>query len=138
MVLLVCVQARINEVNQAMIRGGLQFGATAESPQELAQYPFRHEKADYSVYWDVRKGLIPIVGGARESGMHCLWYFLQGVEALSSQNACCCALFGSSSRLSAVACRIMNHRAGFAASSPGCIRQSLNCTQTFQSHGQVS
>ncbi|KAK9843234.1 hypothetical protein WJX74_009043 [Apatococcus lobatus] len=62
------LQARINEVNQAMVRGGLQFGATAENPQELSQYPFRHEKADYSVYWDVRKGLIPIVGGARESG----------------------------------------------------------------------
>ena len=63
------VQARINEVNQAMIRGGLQFGATAEKPQDITMYPFRKEKADYSVYWDVRKGLIPIVGGARESGM---------------------------------------------------------------------
>lgn len=61
-------QARINEVNQALIRGGLQFGATAEKAQDLSMYPFRHEKADYSVYWDVRKGLIPIVGGARESG----------------------------------------------------------------------
>lgn len=63
------MQARINEVNQAMIRGGLQFGATAEKPQDISMYPFRKEKADYSVYWDVRKGLIPIVGGARESGM---------------------------------------------------------------------
>ena len=52
-----------------MIRGGLQFGAKQDTPQELSMYPFKHEKADYSVYWDVRKGLIPIVGGARESGM---------------------------------------------------------------------
>ncbi len=67
----ICIpeQARINEVNQALVRGGLQFGAKAESPQELSMYPFKHEKADYSVYWDVRKGLIPIVGGARESGV---------------------------------------------------------------------
>ena len=28
----------------------------------------RHDPADYNVYWDMRKGLIPIVGGAREVG----------------------------------------------------------------------
>ena len=94
-----------------MIRGGLQFGATAENPQELTQYPFRHEKADYSVYWDVRKGLIPIVGGARESGGHFPWYSLHGAEALFVDghlpDACCCTLPGSSSRLSAVACQLL-------------------------------
>ncbi len=29
---------------------------------------FRHDPKDYGVYWDARKGLIPIVGGAREPG----------------------------------------------------------------------
>lgn len=53
-----------------MIRAGLAFGAKADTPQELSMYPFKHEKKDYSVYWDVRKGLIPIVGGARESGIY--------------------------------------------------------------------
>ncbi len=29
---------------------------------------FRHDPKDFNVYWDMRKGLIPIVGGARETG----------------------------------------------------------------------
>jgi len=34
----------------------------------LNTYEFKMDKKDYNVYWDVRKGLIPIVGGARETG----------------------------------------------------------------------
>ena len=37
-------------------------------PCSLDAYGFKHDKRDYNVYWDVRKGLIPIVGGARETG----------------------------------------------------------------------
>ena len=29
---------------------------------------FKHDPKDFNVYWDMRKGLIPIVGGARETG----------------------------------------------------------------------
>lgn len=29
---------------------------------------FRHDPKEYNVFWDARKGLIPIVGGARETG----------------------------------------------------------------------
>ena len=52
----------------ALLQSGLPFGATAAKPQELDLYGFKHEPKDYNVYWDVRKGLIPIVGGARETG----------------------------------------------------------------------
>lgn len=31
-------------------------------------YEFHHDAKKYKTYWDVRKGLIPIVGGAREPG----------------------------------------------------------------------
>ena len=31
-------------------------------------YPFSKDPAVYGVYWDVRKGLIPMVGGGREAG----------------------------------------------------------------------
>lgn len=32
-------------------------------------YGFKKDPKDFNVYWDVRKGLIPIVGGARETGL---------------------------------------------------------------------
>ena len=34
----------------------------------LQTYEFKHSTKDANVYWDVRKGLIPIVGAAREAG----------------------------------------------------------------------
>jgi len=34
----------------------------------LADYPFSTDAAECKLFWDVRKGLIPIVGGAREAG----------------------------------------------------------------------
>ena len=62
------MQERIAEVRGALLQSGLPFGATAAKPQELDLYGFKFEPKDYNVYWDVRKGLIPIVGGARETG----------------------------------------------------------------------
>ena len=61
-------QERIAEVKQALLRARLPFGAKAAAPMDLEAYEFKHDKRDYNVYWDVRKGLIPIVGGARETG----------------------------------------------------------------------
>ena len=55
-----------------MKSAGLPFGARKAEPREMDFYPFMREKEDYNVYWDVRKGLIPIVGGARETGT-CLY-----------------------------------------------------------------
>lgn len=34
----------------------------------LDDYPFTEKAEEYKVFWDVRKGLIPIVGAARETG----------------------------------------------------------------------
>ena len=62
------LQDRIAEVQRALRGAGLPFGATAAEPKGLEAYDFKHEARDYKVYWDVRKGLIPIVGGAREPG----------------------------------------------------------------------
>ena len=62
------VQERICEVRKALLRAKLPFGAKAAQPMSLDDYEFKHEKGDYNVYWDVRKGLIPIVGAARETG----------------------------------------------------------------------
>ena len=61
-------QERICEVRKALLRAQLPFGAKAAQPMSLDDYDFKHEKGDYNVYWDVRKGLIPIVGAARETG----------------------------------------------------------------------
>ena len=55
-------------MQQALLRAKLPFGAKAAQPMQLDAYEFKHDKKDYNVYWDVRKGLIPIVGGARETG----------------------------------------------------------------------
>ena len=68
--LTVCVQDRIAEVQTALNRAKLPFGARKVHPMSLDTYEFKLDKKDYNVYWDVRKGLIPIVGGARETGNH--------------------------------------------------------------------
>jgi len=62
------LEERIAEVRRALLGAGLPFGATAAAPKALDAYEFKHEPKDYKVYWDTRKGLIPIVGGAREPG----------------------------------------------------------------------
>ena len=63
------MQDRIAEVQTALNRANLPFGARKVHPMRLDTYEFKMEKKDYNVYWDVRKGLIPIVGGARETGI---------------------------------------------------------------------
>jgi len=43
-------------------------GAPVLSAVGYSADAFKHNPKDYNVYWDMRKGLIPIVGGAREPG----------------------------------------------------------------------
>ena len=62
------LEKRIAEVNAALKRAGLPLGRRASEPKAVEQYPFYHDAQDYNVFWDVRKGLIPIVGAAREAG----------------------------------------------------------------------
>lgn len=59
---------RIDEVIKALERSGLPFGAKAADPKRVVDFAFTPEPKEFKVYWDVRKGLIPIVGGARETG----------------------------------------------------------------------
>ncbi|KFM26260.1 Glycolate oxidase subunit GlcD [Auxenochlorella protothecoides] len=62
------LHARIREIQCALKRAELPFGAKADAPMQVTDYEFWEDPAKYNVYWDVRKGLIPIVGGAREPG----------------------------------------------------------------------
>mmetsp|Transcript_7098 Transcript_7098/g.12157 ORF Transcript_7098/g.12157 Transcript_7098/m.12157 type:complete len:1103 (+) Transcript_7098:137-3445(+) len=62
------LQASIDEVNQAIMRSGLPLGPKAARLQTIEDYPFHHDPKKSKILWDVRKGLIPIVGGAREPG----------------------------------------------------------------------
>ena len=60
--------SRIGEVHNALLSSGLPFGPAPGNEKPLETYEFKHEAKDAKVYWDVRKGLIPLVGGAREAG----------------------------------------------------------------------
>lgn len=62
------LQASIDEVCNALKAAGFPFGVQKASPQPLETYPFTEVAKEYNVFWDVRKGLIPIVGAARETG----------------------------------------------------------------------
>lgn len=54
----------INSVCETLVESKVPVVSAAGYTPEA----FRHEPADYNVFWDARKGLIPIVGGAREPG----------------------------------------------------------------------
>lgn len=58
----------------ALLNADLVFGAKRSDLKDVETYDFKHEVKDYKVYWDVRKGLIPIVGGARETGITSVSY----------------------------------------------------------------
>ena len=60
--------ARIDEIRVALESSKLPFGPAPGQHKSLDSYEFKHDAKDAKVYWDVRKGLIPIVGGAREDG----------------------------------------------------------------------
>lgn len=52
----------------ALGAANVTFGAKRAEPKDVETYAFQKDPKDFNVYWDVRKGLIPIVGGARETG----------------------------------------------------------------------
>ncbi|MEW5310312.1 MAG: hypothetical protein WDW38_002124 [Sanguina aurantia] len=56
------------EVTRSLARSGLPFGPNATTAMTVGDFPFQHNPAESKIFWDVRKGLIPIVGGAREAG----------------------------------------------------------------------
>lgn len=62
------LKARIHEVNSALLESKLPLGAHEGQARAASDYPFREDPAESKVFWDVRKGLIPIVGGGREAG----------------------------------------------------------------------
>lgn len=62
------MQGRIKQISQALKNAKLPFGPTKADAKQLEDYAFHKNPKDYNVFWDVRKGLIPIVGAARETG----------------------------------------------------------------------
>ncbi|KXZ46746.1 hypothetical protein GPECTOR_41g711 [Gonium pectorale] len=62
------LKARIEEVTRVLTEAGLPLGAKAAEPQPISAYPFHHDQKNAKIFWDVRRGLIPIVGAAREPG----------------------------------------------------------------------
>ena len=65
------LQGRIKQISQALKNAKLPFGPTKAGAKQLEDYAFHKNPKDYNVFWDVRKGLIPIVGAARETGENC-------------------------------------------------------------------
>jgi D-lactate dehydrogenase len=57
-----------DEVNRALRRHNLPLGGRADAPRPLETYAFTSDTKACKTFWDVRKGLIPIVGAAREPG----------------------------------------------------------------------
>eukprot|EP01025_Chloroclados_australasicus_P005936 TRINITY_DN1193_c0_g1_i4.p1 TRINITY_DN1193_c0_g1~~TRINITY_DN1193_c0_g1_i4.p1 ORF type:complete len:1085 (-),score=158.95 TRINITY_DN1193_c0_g1_i4:277-3531(-) len=62
------LQQNIKEVVDALKGANLKFGPTETTARTVDSYPFLEDPKQFKVYWDVRKGLIPIVGAAREVG----------------------------------------------------------------------
>jgi len=62
------LQQRIKEVTSALENTNIPFGSQAANLRPLSDFPFSHDPEVYDVYWNIRKGLIPMVGGARETG----------------------------------------------------------------------
>lgn len=57
-----------DEVRRALKRHDLPLGGRADAPRSLDAYAFSTDAKACKTFWDVRKGLIPIVGAAREPG----------------------------------------------------------------------
>eukprot|EP01026_Neomeris_dumetosa_P054152 TRINITY_DN485_c0_g1_i8.p1 TRINITY_DN485_c0_g1~~TRINITY_DN485_c0_g1_i8.p1 ORF type:complete len:1081 (-),score=181.75 TRINITY_DN485_c0_g1_i8:318-3560(-) len=62
------LQQNIKEVTDALRNSDLKFGPASEVSKNIESYPFLEDPKQFKVFWDVRKGLIPIVGAAREVG----------------------------------------------------------------------
>ncbi|KAF6261185.1 glycolate dehydrogenase [Scenedesmus sp. NREL 46B-D3] len=62
------LQRRIEAAQQALRASGVHFGGQPGAPLGLESYPFRNNPSETKVFWDFRKGLIPIIGGSRSVG----------------------------------------------------------------------
>ena len=60
--------ARIKAVQESISGAGVQIGYNQDAVRDVAAYPFHRDQKKAGLYWNARKGLIPIVGGAREAG----------------------------------------------------------------------
>lgn len=58
----------VNEVQTKLELANLGVGPNHEMLRNIKDFPFQRNAADFSVFWNFRKGLIPIVGGTRETG----------------------------------------------------------------------
>lgn len=77
------LQERIDECKGALSLANVAFGAKRAEPKDVDTYGFKKDPKDFNVYWDVRKGLIPIVGGARETGVSLLLPFHAALSILN-------------------------------------------------------
>eukprot|EP00775_Hariotina_reticulata_P013456 gene13456-13582_t len=66
------LEEQIKAAQEALQQSGVTFGGQPTAPLGLESYPFRvNPKArvmETKVFWDFRKGLIPIIGGSRSVG----------------------------------------------------------------------
>lgn len=64
------LQERIDEVYRILCKPqhALKFGPNDNETKSVKEYQFSPDPKVYNTYWNVRKGLIPIVGAAREDG----------------------------------------------------------------------
>ncbi|KAH7615608.1 hypothetical protein Ndes2526B_g09647 [Nannochloris sp. 'desiccata'] len=62
------LHARLGEIHSTLRASNFPYGPDVGVVKDLDDYAFTHNDKEAKVYWDARKGLIPIVGGAREAG----------------------------------------------------------------------
>lgn len=64
------LQDRIDEVHRILCKPShnLKFGPQDSTVKSVKEYEFSPDPKVFNTYWNVRKGLIPIVGAAREDG----------------------------------------------------------------------
>eukprot|EP00878_Enallax_costatus_P006622 GHUV01006940.1.p1 GENE.GHUV01006940.1~~GHUV01006940.1.p1 ORF type:complete len:990 (+),score=266.56 GHUV01006940.1:206-3175(+) len=62
------LQERIQTAQRALTSAGVQFDGQRKVPLGIESYPFRFSPEETKVFWDFRKGLIPIIGGSRSVG----------------------------------------------------------------------
>lgn len=95
------LDARIAEVSKVLEGADFAVGANESRPRRVADYPFFREVEKYKVFWDVRKGLIPIVGAAREDGAPPIWCSTCQAASQQSSVAAVAGVGGSCEQLSA-------------------------------------
>lgn len=62
------LHANIQQVYDVLKKNRVNTGPSPELLMPLESYKFNHDPKEYKIYWDFRKGTVPIVGGARQAG----------------------------------------------------------------------